>query len=239
MIWAEQVTVNSHDCDVNSILRPTGVMRLMQEAASDHLYAVGRGESELRADDRAFIVSTISFDVIKPIMMRDKLRVKTWEAGSRGVKFMRYYTVERDGETIAGGECVCALVEISTGKLMRVDCDALWNSKAETAVYTPELNPHFITDSHATFTDAGDFSVSYSFIDRNDHMNNTCYADMFYGAVPGHDEKCLSSMAVSYVRSAHLGDVLGLSYYERDGVYYMRSCFADGTVNATAKVKLT
>lgn len=234
-MWCEHMTVNSHDCDENRILRPTGLFRMVQEAANLHLRSMNQDETEMRRCGKAYIVSTIGIDVKKPIMMNDKLCVRTWEANSSGVKYLRYYSVLRDGEEVAIGNCVCAMIDINNGKFIRVaDCGYVFCSEGESR--TPSLDCRTAIRKNLDYKYVGDFYVVYPFIDRNHHMNNTCYADMLYSAILDCTKKAMSAISISYMRQARLGDKLLLYVAEEDGKYYVKSVFEDGNVNAAAVI---
>ena len=235
MIWSEYVTVNTHDCDKRGCVRPTGIFRIVQEAAYMQLCALGQSEEELRRDKRAYIVSNIGIDVKKPLEMCDKIEVRTWEANSSGAKFMRYYSILRGGEEIVSGSCVCALINIETGRLIRVgESGFAFGLGGESR--TPSLDCHGAMNKELEYVKVKDYPVLYSFIDRNDHMNNTCYADMMFSALPDCLDKQLTAISISYLRQAKPGDVLELHLAEANGVYYVKSILPDGVLNATAAI---
>lgn len=236
MVWSEYVRVNSHDCDKNRIVRPTSIFRMVQEAAFLQLRNVGQDETEMHEAGRAYIVSQLGIDVKKPLMMNDNVEIRTWENNSVGAKFMRYYAIFRGGEEIISGECVCALVDLATGHLIRVrDSGYVIGDAGEGREAT--LDARGAVRHELCYAPAGDFAVTYTFIDRNDHMNNTCYADMMYSAIPGASNKYMTAISISYLRPAKLGDVLKLYVAEEDGVYYVKSMLPSGDVCALAAIK--
>jgi acyl-ACP thioesterase len=234
MIWSEIQAVNSHDCDKNRILRPTGIFRMVQEAAAHQLTAVGQDETDMHAAHRAYIVSQIGIDVIKPVYMNDSLTIKTWEANSVGAKFMRYYSVLRGDEEVVCGSCICALINTETGRFIRVsDSGYAFGGAGDERV--PSLDSHGAMNKALTYKKAADFPVLYTFIDRNDHMNNTCYADMFFSAIPDCEKKYMTGISISYLRQAKLGDVLSLELADADGKYFIRAMCGE-TLVATAQI---
>lgn len=236
MIWRECQKVNSHDCDINSIVRPTGIFRIVQEAAASQLSVMGQDEGDMHRAGRAYIVSHIGIDVKTPIMMGDTITVNTWESGSDGVKFNRFYSIEKNGEEVISGACVCALVEIDTGRLIRVK-DSGYVFGTDGAWREPSLQSRAAINKDLVYGEAGRFKVPYSFIDRNAHMNNTCYADLMFSAVPHACEKYMTAISISYLRQAKLGDELLIETAEQNGVYYVKSSFPDKTLNAIASIK--
>ena len=236
MVWSEYVRVNSHDCDKNGIVRPTGIFRMVQEAAFLQLRNMDQDETKMHEAGRAYIVSQLGIDVHSPLKMNDSVEIRTWENNSTGAKYMRYYAVFRGGEEIISGECVCALVDIATGRLIRVrDSGYVFGGDGEGR--EASLDSRAAVRKELDYSRAGDFPVMYTFIDRNDHMNNTCYADMMYSAIPDAEDKYMKAISISYLRPAKLGDTLELFVAEDNGIYYVKSVLPDGAVNATAAIK--
>jgi len=236
MVWSEYVRVNSHDCDKNRIVRPTGIFRMVQEAAFLQLRNMDQDETKMHEAGRAYIVSQLGIDVHKPLMMNDSVEIRTWENNSAGAKFMRYYAIFRGGEEIVSGECVCALVDITSGRLIRVrDSGYVIGDAGEGR--EASLDAHGAVRKELGYQFVRDFPVLYTFIDRNDHMNNTCYADMLYSAIPGAENKFLTAISITYLRPAKLGDALKLYVAEEDGTYYVKSTLPGGDICAVAAIK--
>ena len=234
MFWSEIQTVNSHDCDRNGIVRPTGVFRMVQEAAAHQLSAVGQDESDMHRAGRAYIVSQIGIDVKSPLRMGDTVKTVTWEANSSGAKFMRYYSILCDGEEIISGSCVCALINTQTGRLIRVsESGYSFGGSGEERV--PALDSHGAMKKDLEYKKAADFPVIYPFIDRNNHMNNTCYADMFFSSIPGCENKYMTGISISYLRQAVEGDVLSVEL-ARSGDKYLLRAMNGEALTATAEI---
>ena len=65
-----------------------------------------------------------------------------------------------------------------------------------------------------------DFTVPYSFVDLNGHMNNTRYFDLAEDcAGAAAAGRLLKSIAVEYQNEARLGETLHLAWGGEDGVY--------------------
>ena len=234
MYWSEIQTVNTHDCDINRIVRPTGILRMVQEAAAHQLTAIGQDETDMHRSGRAYIVSNIGIDVIEPLKMGDTVKVVTWEANSAGAKFMRYYSVIRGEREIVSGSCVCALINTLTGRFIRVaDSGYCFGENGDERV--PALDSHGAMNKELIYEKVANFPVLYPFIDRNIHMNNTCYADMFFSAIPDCEKKYMTGISISYLRQARLGDVLSIELAEQDGKYYLRAKNGDSIVS-TAEI---
>ena len=73
-------------------------------------------------------------------------------------------------------------------------------------------------------------------------MNNTRYADMFWNFLPGHEDKRIASIDISYLNEAPLGEeieVYGGAGTEQNEYVFRTVRRSDGKVNALASVTFT
>ena len=219
-----------HDADSMRVIRPAGLLKYLHTASNEQL-AVNYGltEDELRRRDTAFILSAMNVDIYKPIYMEEEIEVTTFAEISHGVKFGRTYEVRRGGELVALAHAQFALVRISDRSFGHT-FDAEERTSATT--FDSRIKPVKTEE----MTAAGKFTVPYSFIDRNRHMNNTWYADMLLSAVPDFSAERVSAFCISYLHEAKLGEELSLCYSFDGEKYTVKSTFADGSVNALAAV---
>ena len=177
----------------------------------------------------------MNVDIYKPIYMEEEIEVTTFAEISHGVKFGRTYEVRRGGELVALAHAQFALVRISDRSFVRVD-ELGHTFDAEERTSATTFDSRIKPVKTEEMTAAGKFTVPYSFIDRNRHMNNTWYADMLLSAVPDFSAERVSAFCISYLHEAKLGEELSLSYSFDGEKYTVKSTFADGSVNALAAV---
>lgn len=227
-----------HDADSGRVIRPAGLLKYLHTASNEQLTEnYGLTEDELRRRDMAFILSAMNVDIYQPIFMEEEIEINTYAEISHGVKFGRTYEVRRGDELVALAHGQFALLHISDRTFVRVEelghtLDA--EERASKTTFDSRIKPVKTEE----MTAAGKFTVPYSFIDRNKHMNNTWYADMLLSSIPDFSAESLSAFCISYLHEAKLGDELFL-YYSFDGEKYtVKSTFADGSVNSLAEVIL-
>lgn len=227
-----------HDADSERIIRPAGLLKYFHTASNEQLAkSYGLTEDELRRRDTAFILSSMSVDVFSPVYMEEEIEITTFAEVSHGVKFGRTYEMRRKDELVAAAHGQFALVRISDRAFVRVD-EAGHTFDAEERTRTMFFDGRIKPIKTEEMTAAGTFTVPYSFIDRNKHMNNTWYADMLLSAIPDFEAKNLASFCISYLHEAKRGETLFLWYLYDGEKYTVKSTFADGSVNALALVKL-
>ena len=238
MKQTENYRINAHDVDFNGLLTPTGYMKYLQDCAYCQMETDGPSYDELFSRGLAFIISRIRILFFEPVRAHENVTVTTWSGGGHAASFFRCYGMEKDGREIARGRSVWALYDFKNKKLVRY-ADAEIN-------YAIDEDPGIEITKRPEITGIPELlgvkEVFYTDVDQNRHMNNTRYADMFWNFLPGHEDKRISSIDISYLNEAPLGDeieVYGGAGTE-DGEYVFRTQRrSDGKVNALASVTFT
>lgn len=213
--------INSHDCDLNNVLRPSGYLKYLQECANLHVNHIGFGYDDCLSSGRAFVISRLSLTVEQPIFAYDRITASTSALESSGVSYNRASELTKGGKTAASLSTVWALIDIHDRHLIRVSESGLSIPVGAPLSHTAPLK--FRIPSSLTLENAGEFKVSYSVCDRNRHMNNTRYPDMYCDLIPDLSGKVLHELSICYYGEAPLGETLSLYMAEEDGVYYFRA----------------
>jgi acyl-ACP thioesterase len=187
---------------------------------------------ELKDRGVAFIISRIKAEFYEPVRTYDSLDVYTYPCDSRGYSFIRCYEIKRNGAPVGRAISVWALVDIGTRSLIKVNDFELGLETKEALDLT--LNPTRMPD---TICEVGKYTVRYSDIDRNNHINNTKYSDIYANFLPMKNAR-IAEITISYVNEAVFGEELTVFRAEADGYYYLRTVKSDGKINSEAKIRL-
>ena len=238
MIYTEEYRINSHDCDMNGAVRPSSVLRYMHETANLQMEKYGPSNEELRADDKAFILSKINLSFYKTLHSFDIIRVETWAVESKGVSFYRCSRVFRGQDLIAEMVAVFALVSISDKKLCRVK-DVQFGFDAEPTMLELDLPARFKIPEGTELGLIGEYTVNYSDTDMNMHMNNTNYLDVYCDYLPDNKNNRVITAVINYQAEAPLGASVKI-YRGRDddGAYYFRTVCDDGKINSESLIMI-
>lgn len=231
--YKHNITVDVHDVDFNGICRASALLKYMQGAAQLQLTVNGMSYDELKARGVAFIISRIKTEFYESVRAYENLEVYTFPCESRGYSFIRCYELRRGGATVGRAISVWALVDINTRGLIRVNDFELGLETASPLDLA--LNHTRMPDS---IREVGKYTVRYSDLDQNNHINNTRYADIFANFIPMKDNR-ISELTISYMNEAKFGEELTVYTAEADGYYYVRTVKPDGKVNSEAQIKLT
>ena len=234
MKFKKKITVDIHDVDFSGVARLSSLMRYIQSAAQTQLSENGMSYNELKAMNRAFILSKIKMEFSSAVGAHEPLVATTFPCESRGYSFLRCYTLERDGEIIGKAVSVWALLDTDTKSLVRVNNFELGLMTHEALELS--INRFNMPDG---MTLVGKYRVNYGNTDQNMHMNNTAYPDM-YSEFLDLDGKRIHTISINYLKEAPRGEELAV-YLGRgeNGAYYFRTLRSDGEVNTEAEIFLS
>lgn len=231
--FKKEIEVDVHDIDFNGVCRASSLMKYIQSAAQTQLTENGMSYDNLKDMHRAFILSRIQLEFYAPVYSYDKIEAHTFPCISRGYSFIRCYGLYRGGEVIGRAISVWALIDTEKRSLVKVSDFDLnlptyeqWDNIAINPVRLP-----------STMQKIGTYTVTYADLDRNKHVNNTKYADIFSNFLP-LDNKRIDSMSINYINEAKYNDTLDVHLDESDGYYYIRTVLPDGKINAEAVIHL-
>jgi len=227
-----KLKVDIHDVDFNGVARTSALMKYIQSAAQTQLTESGMSYDQLRAKNRAFILSRIKMEFTDTIRAYEPLTAITFPCNSRGYSFLRCYKLKKDGVTVGRAASVWALIDTDTHALVRVnDFDLGLDT------YDPLDLPLSRIVIPSNIEKIGEYTVTYGDTDQNRHMNNTRYPDMYSHFLP-LDGRRIESITVSYLNEAPFGDKLTVERAVADGLYYFRTVRSDGKINTEAEIKL-
>lgn len=240
-VYTEHYATLNHDTDAKGIVRPSCIQRYMQETANHQMRDCKPSYDDLFNEGKAFILSRMTLECKRTLNQYEKIDVQTWPSSNdKGVTFTRCYVIYADGEEVAKGLAVWALVDISTKTLIRVsDCD-LSNYVHKEPFEMKGLRFRIPKE----MTDVGRCDVTYSLCDCNMHMNNTNYLDMFFNFVPEVERLYVSEYSITYKKEAKLGAALSIKrscpIENEDGsiTYYFASYIGE-EVNAECMMRVS
>lgn len=232
MEYRIKTEVDVHDVDFNGIAKTSSIMKYIQSAAQAQLNDGGMSYDNLKRNKRAFILSRVKLEILKPLRAYTPLTAITYPCESRGYSFLRCYELESDGEIVARAISVWALIDTESRALVKVnefDLGLPIMPKNDLVLGAMKLP--------TSLMDVGGYGVHYGDVDQNMHMNNTKYPDMYSNFLPLKD-KMIRSITINYSNEAVIGEKLRVQRCEEGGSYYFRTVRSDGKVNSEAQIEL-
>ena len=239
-MYTEHFEVSSHDVDPNGIIRPSSVLRYMQEAANHQMRDEKPSYMDLFNEGKAFLLSRIAVHTFEPLHQYDHIDVVNWPADGRGATFYRCYRIECNGHPIAQGLGIWALVDTHTHRLYRVGEVSFPNYTTGDLVQVEGLRFRLPEELERV----GTHTVCYHETDCNRHLNNTNYPDLLLDVLPERDTHYISDFSIHFIAEAPLGEEL--TFYRSPAIAtaaglcrYFRTERADGSANIEAMVHLS
>lgn len=239
--FAWDYQINSHDCDINNHVTPSGLLRYLQETANHHVEQLGKGYDVLKKEGQAFILSRVAVSLHRPLYAYERLQGRTTPEESKGVSFLRTITLYQGEERVATLSSLWALVNVEDKSLVRV-ADAHLNmptGKGE----EHEAPLKFRIPKEVELEELGTFRADYSLCDRNHHMNNTTYPNVLCNllkdeqGLPFLSGKRIASLSLAYLSEMPYG-ATATAFAGRDeqGVLYFRTVREDGKTGVEARM---
>ena len=184
-VYREELLLRSKDVDMFRRLRSSELFRLLQEASIRHTEQLGMGRDKTLDKGILWVLLMQRAEIARMPEYDERIVLKSWPGRTMHLLFPRYYSIETAaGEPLLKASAVWSLIDAKTRRVAKAECSL-----------------------------TRDFTVPYSFVDLNGHMNNTRYFDLAEDCV-GEAERgrLLRSVSVEYQNEARLGEDLRLCW---------------------------
>ena len=166
--------VRPSESDIHQKMTPAGVMERMEEIAWFHAEELGYGVQALREQGVFWVVTRMQVEFDRLPRSGEEVRLQTWPKGKDGFFARRdWLWKDSEGETFGRATSSYVLLEASTRRVSPLENLA--------PILTERAHIHAIEDMplKVEALDHGDherrFTVPFSDIDLNRHVNNTKY----------------------------------------------------------------
>ena len=218
-MYEREYRILSSDTDAKRRLRLSRLFTFLQEASIAHTTELGMGREKTLDRGLLWIVTLQQADIVRLPEYDERIRLFSWPGDTMHLLFPRYYRVEDEaGETIVRASALWALMDSAT---RRVVFPEEWGieivGERTGAEPAPPAAPRSPKDGETDI-----FTVPYSYVDLNGHMNNTRYFDLAEDRMP--EELRAGSAArvrAEYSREARLGDTVSLKSETADGTFLL------------------
>ena len=185
--YIETVTVLNADADFRSLLKPSALLRYVEQVSADHARAFGMDDAFFREQGVAFLVGKQALQFTRVPRRTETLTLTTRAEESRRGSIKRITTVtDASGAQVAMVDCRWIVVSLAEGRILRRD----------------------------GLIRAGEWTAHYSQCDLNGHINNAFYLDIACDALPLDVLKQgpVKFASVNYHREVPLGGKLEVLY---------------------------
>jgi acyl-ACP thioesterase len=208
-----QFYIESYVCDFTEKATLPVISNFMLDAASIHAQQRGFGYEQISKDQIAWVLSRLSIEMYEYPGHNQELHVETWvEEVSRFFTYRCFRFINRDGKTIGFARSIWAAIDIQTRRpvdILQWRPDLLEYIDREMTCPVEKLAK--IPPVEGVEASMG-YSVRYSDIDINKHMNSVKYIEhvlnVFDLAI--FKEKIIRKLDIVYLAEGNFGDKLKL-----------------------------
>ncbi len=231
-------TVTGYDVLPDGKLKPSAMLKYMQDAATIDAANHGADYESLRKEDMIFVISKVIVQYSRTPMIDDTLDIRTWNSGVQGVSFVRNYVISADGEKIGIATSRWVLVSYSARRILRPD--ALFTNVTTNTTENVDLFPSRrlkLADNAPVLN--GTYRASLTDMDTNYHVNNTRYGDLlvdFCGV--DFEGKSISEFEIHFVSELKAGHTVDISSNSDDDNSYVTATKEDGQQVFSARIKV-
>ena len=230
-VYEMNLRVDSRDVDLFNQCRPSAVLGLLQEAATQAALSLGvSGPQIMEKYNCLWMVTRNWVELDAPLRWNDRITVRTWHRGASGVSSYRDFDLCRDGRPIGQGASVWVMVDADSRKLFRMkqltefdgtDGGELKKSVKLHRVAMPERFDRRVRRD-----------MRYSDTDINGHINNIHYADFACDSLRLEtlcQGKFVRSLQIGYVNECQAGETIFVDTAARGDELFARGEGEDGT----------
>ncbi len=216
----KEITVESYDVYPNGVLKPSSLMRYMQQLAREDCDALGATYYFMRSLNTVFVLTKLGIEFARPVRSGESFTLRTFNNSISGVIFDREFELVSDGETIARASTFWTLVRYDTRALVRPRDFPVRFESLGLDIKGVEV-PRRFDDTGMTETEIRRVRVSE--LDENNHLNNCVYADIALDSVAGFNglDNWAKSVKIIFRHEARLGEELFISRKNSNGAEFV------------------
>lgn len=217
-IYRKKIVLTSRDVNMHRRLRTSRLFEFMQESAIHHTEQLGAGRALTLDKGILWVVTMQQTRIARMPEYDEEVLLESWPGKTMHVLFPRYFRLlDSSGSCLVTASALWTLVDSESRKLVFPESCGV-NIQGEITGFETSLPspvPRREADRHH------DFTVPFSYVDINGHMNNTRYYDLVEDLCPAAargDTPALIS--AEYSGELRLGDTVRVDWREDGEEYY-------------------
>lgn len=218
-IYRQDFQVLSCDVDMSRRIRLSTLFAKLQEAAIAH--TIELGVTRDKTLDKGLLWAVTQYHAIFHRLPEydEKVTLLSWPGQTMHLYFPRYFRlVDKKGSVLFEAVSLWVLIDAQTRGLVFPESHDIYIRKIVTGneLPMPGRIRKEATDNSAPFT------VPYSYVDLNGHMNNARYYDLAVDLMPEEMRtRSLKELSSEHIGEAQLGDEMTVKYGASDNAFYI------------------
>lgn len=241
MIFEAACTVDSRDVDPFGQCRPSALLGMLQEAATEAACAlhVSRDET-LKKYNCFWMLARIWYRLERPLVWDERISIQTWHRGGAGASTYRDFDLYCGGEQVGEAVSVWVLADYDTHKLLRLSAvEEFQGTDGGGRCKELRLSKLRMPEEMAL---AEERLLRYSDADINGHVNNTRYADYICDALRLEElgkGKFVSQLQVGYLAECRPGERLWIHTGRGEEGWFVHGVDEAGAARFDGKIALS
>lgn len=175
-----EISSDIGDLNQNNILKPYGYQRLVGKVIDWHLETANLTLAVTQKYDLAWVIVSLSIEILKPIVGEKKMYAQTWYSQRKGPFFRREFVFKNEaGEILFHGTNFSVLLNMDTRTIHREKVIPFFDLQP-VGDCTIEATPTIKINSE--FEQVDERKVYNSYLDCLGHVNNIRYGEFAYDA---------------------------------------------------------
>ena len=202
MKYSTKITLYNSYFDINERLTSKSILSIFQDIASIHAEEIGVGYEAMSENNLYWVLSRVKFDIIKMPLINQTVIVETWPHVKGRVDFDRDIRISSEtGEVLIIGTSKWCVIDAVSRMLQRTENINYVGEYYEEVNYEDKFNKIIIPNDEKE--EKFIYSVMFSDLDHNKHMNNTNYATITSNAI---NNKMFNHFEINFINECKLGD---------------------------------
>lgn len=204
---SDRYDIRFNDIDYRQRLLITSIVEYFGDIATKHSESLGNGLEYLKQHKMAWVIYKWDINVIRYPNYGEKLTVRTWPYSFRKYYAYRQYDIlDANGVTVCTANSLWLLIDTDKRKPMRIS-DHIYETYGLDKGNTTQLNFEKLQLPERVDSQK-QFSVRYSDIDSNRHVNNSKYVGWSIETIPLEivEKYTLTNLKVNYEKETKYGD---------------------------------
>lgn len=217
-----EVTIDK--CSVNSKIRLTELLNLLQAVAGKQSDLGGMSYFDMQKNNQAWVLSSMRIEIEDLPKWHETIEIETWIENLSGIKTIRDFDVFLNNKKIIGANSLW--VVLNTEK-RRPEVIAIAHDHLEKF---PDKKPTLKTFNKINLTKNAEFVTShkvvYSDLDALNHVNNVKYIEWCLDCLPFSilEKNLIKAIDINYLKEVTFNQNADIFYciYEKEVYFYIK-----------------
>jgi len=223
-IHKQSYRLHSYEVDLRGVARPSMLLCFMLDSAWSHTKDTEFSYTELDYEGQFWVLSrflAMFHDVPK---WNDEIVVETWGKGTDNLFGLRDFIIySQDRKKLVSATSAWLIIDRKTQRVQRISSLGknfplqLHRDELDVKLRKIEM-PNSKSKDFSRKNLIGEFTVRYSDLDVNKHVNSSKYLEWILDSFPAafHETKSLKSFEINFLSEGGIGDLVRVSFVQVD-----------------------